>query len=289
MSNSSIERQITLHKKFAEKYYNVIKENLLCRKYNELWNKTLLNLAPQLQPSANVLEIMCGTGNLLFVLSKNNENIFGLDLSMDMLNFAKLKLSSPPPPTIHNQDAYESRDILTNTETHATPFRLIAGDVCKLPFKKESFDVVFCRAGLHHIPQLNECFFAIKQTIKQGGYFIFSEACNDLWIIRKLREKIYKKLDFFDEETEKGLITNEVKKILFTSGFKVEKIEKLGHLAYSIVSLVYTVNVDFLNKLTNNRLISSLLIKVDQFLYRFKIPVLRNWGTIVNFRCKVTR
>ena len=46
---------------------------------------------------------------------------------------------------------------------------VIQGDVYKLPFKKASFDFVYCLGVLQHTPDVERSFLALAQQVKSGG------------------------------------------------------------------------------------------------------------------------
>ena len=52
----------------------------------------------------------------------------------------------------------------------------ILGNILYLPFKENSFDAIFARAILHHVPEkLDKCLGEIKRTIKNEGLILIEE------------------------------------------------------------------------------------------------------------------
>lgn len=103
----------------------------------------LLNLKKT--TNLNILSIGCGTGIFESILLDDGYNVFGIDLSINLLkkcNFKKAK-----------------------------------ADCIKLPFKDKSFDNILCAAILHHVPvTLHES--AIKEfsrTLKSNGKLLIFE------------------------------------------------------------------------------------------------------------------
>jgi len=110
--------------------------------------KLLGNIIQRLNPAAkSILEIACGTGNILGLLSKNYE-VTGLDLSPKMLDIARFKL-----PNV----------------------RFIEGDMSKfeLGFK---YDAILCIFdSINHLvdfAQWESTFDRVKAHLSDGGVFI---------------------------------------------------------------------------------------------------------------------
>jgi GT2 family glycosyltransferase/SAM-dependent methyltransferase len=51
----------------------------------------------------------------------------------------------------------------------------ICSDACRLPFKDESFEFVFCFQTLHHFATIAPLLDEIKRILKPGGHFFFAE------------------------------------------------------------------------------------------------------------------
>ena len=62
---------------------------------------------------------------------------------------------------------------------------VVQGDVYKLPFKRPSFDIVYCLGVLQHTPDVRRAFLALPEHVKGGGRFAFDVypklALNALW------------------------------------------------------------------------------------------------------------
>lgn len=100
-----------------------------------------------LQPTKKILDVATGTGALAYELAKLGHDVIGIDLSPEMLNQAKKKLTPKLKLT----------------------FQLADGT--KLPFKDNSFDVTTISWGIHDMPYeigikvLEE----MKQVTKKDG------------------------------------------------------------------------------------------------------------------------
>lgn len=126
----------------------------------------LLNLSPE----NRVLEISAGTGKdsqlILKRLSEKGELIC-LDVSPDMLYYAKQKLSK------------------FNNYTEA-----ISGSACNLPFEDNSFDSLYCFAGVGHFPSIEKGLSEMARVVKPGGKVVFCEKNVPLWLRKTTYGKI---------------------------------------------------------------------------------------------------
>ena len=89
-----------------------------------------------------LLDLGCGTGSFAKRLSKKYK-VVGIDISSEEIKVASKN---------------------SNSEQY------IIGDIEKLPFKRNSFDIVFIGGVLHHCPQiLNSVIKEISSILKKGG------------------------------------------------------------------------------------------------------------------------
>ena len=100
----------------------------------------LLNLI-QAAGAERVLEVGCGTGHWLPILQGQGE-IIGLDQSMGMLRKAV---------------------------DQGGKFSLIQGDADQLPFRSNSFDLVFCVNALHHFKYPSVFITQAYELLKENG------------------------------------------------------------------------------------------------------------------------
>ncbi len=93
----------------------------------------------------NILEAGCGTGYWLKKLSGQDVSVFGLDYSFPMLSKAKSKWKL---------------------------FKLVNADACALPFKKSSFDFIFCVNSFHHFPEKTNFLEGAFKALKTKGEIV---------------------------------------------------------------------------------------------------------------------
>jgi ubiquinone/menaquinone biosynthesis C-methylase UbiE len=155
---------------FARNYYkgiaNTYDENvdITFKLYNEdeLTVRNYMIDLLDLKPDSKVLEVSSGTGKdseqILKRLNDKGE-LFCLDISPDMLSFAKEKLSSFP------------------TKTEA-----VSGTACELPFEDDSFDCLYCFAGVGHFPSVKKGLAEMARVVKPGGKVVFCEKNVPQWL-----------------------------------------------------------------------------------------------------------
>lgn len=163
---------------FARQYYKGIAStydlnvDITFRLYNEdelTVRNSMIDLL-QLKPDNRVLEVSAGTGKdselILKQLSKDGA-LFCVDLSPDMLFHAKSKI--------------ENDRIFTE---------LISASACNLPFDDNSFDALYCFAGIGHFPSIEMGLSEMARVVRPGGKVVFCEKNVPLW----LRETTYGKI-----------------------------------------------------------------------------------------------
>lgn len=109
------------------------------------WKRRLIRLAA-LRPSDRVLDLACGTGDLVFAAAPHVRRAVGLDVTLRMLQLAAGKDSREPK---------------------AVSF--VAGDMLALPFPPGSFDVVTTGYGLRNVPDLDRALAEIQRVLVPGG------------------------------------------------------------------------------------------------------------------------
>lgn len=103
--------------------------------------KKLIAIAENLKPG-KILEVGCGTGHWLNLLSKYSTQLYGADYSTGMLNIAK-----------------KSNDILN----------VVNADANKLPFHGNSFDLILCINAIHHFANKKSFIDNISSLLKPNG------------------------------------------------------------------------------------------------------------------------
>ena len=128
------------------KYYEYIRSNKKYTKlFNRHWYKTMAN--KHLKKSDLVLDNGCGNGSFAnFFKGK----VIGVDISEEMLKFAAKRM------------------------------KVKKGSSENLPFKNETFNVVFCRSTLHHLKNPKKAIDEMQRVLKPNGKIIVSEPISNI-------------------------------------------------------------------------------------------------------------
>lgn len=109
-------------------------------------------------PEVRILDVSCGTGELLLSLRKQGKkNLFGIDLSEKMLEKAREKFLTEGQRKIP-QEVY-----------------LQLADVVKLPFPDHCFDYVLSTEAFHHYPNQQKALEEMKRIVKNGGIVVITD------------------------------------------------------------------------------------------------------------------
>jgi SAM-dependent methyltransferase len=134
-------------------------KTMLERDYNypssALWRAIELDLLSKLEYPANcsILDLGCGDGYLSRCLfhSKNLQVTSGIDISKRYILKAKRNDRNP--------QIYKSLQV---------------ADTRNLPFKDQTFDIVFSNCVMEHIPDLQDALCEVSRVLKNGGNFILT-------------------------------------------------------------------------------------------------------------------
>ena len=158
----------------------------------------------------SLLDIGCGTGYLIDMLSKEHDCRFvGLDLSPEMVKQAQNK-------NIKNAEFIEGRSD-------------------ELPFENNTFDIVTCSQSFHHYPETDEPMQEAKRVLKEGGLYILSDTgCGPFKILGvKVDSFIYRHFSntgdcniSYMEKTVKDMERN---------GFEIIKAEKVTKFIFTVI------------------------------------------------------
>lgn len=147
----------------------------------------------------NILDIGCGTGELLYMINKKGLNLYGIDLSDKMIEKAKKKL-----------------------QNHAN---LTIGDSENLPYKDNKFDIIICNDSFHHYPNPMKALKEMNIVLKKGGKIIIGD-CYQPIIFRQIMNMFIK---FSKEGDVKIYSKKEFTKMLKKFNFKNIKYKKINN------------------------------------------------------------
>lgn len=104
-----------------------------------------INLNPKDTKGSLLLDAGCGSGRLTFELTKYNPKIvYGIDIH-SAINLVQKKYKN-----IHN-------------------LKILRADIFHLPFKKNTFDLVWCNGVIHHTCDPYLAFQKLAEVVKPGG------------------------------------------------------------------------------------------------------------------------
>jgi len=107
------------------------------------WKERLISLA-RITSDDDVLDLACGTGDILFAAARKARSAVGLDLTLQMLQLAAVKPSRADTP-------------------------LVGGDMLALPFVGSRFTVVTIGYGLRNVPDIEQAIGEIHRVLAPGG------------------------------------------------------------------------------------------------------------------------
>ena len=100
----------------------------------------------------DVLDAACGTGRYAFLLAQSGARVCGLDASEEMLAEARRK-----------------------AEQLGLSVDLRLGDVARLPFSDDSFDLAICALAFCHLPDIRPAVAELARVLRPRGRLIVSD------------------------------------------------------------------------------------------------------------------
>lgn len=135
------------------------------RLLRSLQKKALAELRPE--PSDRVLDVACGTGELLAQIAPRVERAIGVDISPGMLEIARSR-----HPDID--------------------FRVGPSDA--LPFADGEFTALVCTTALHHFPEPQRSLDEMARVLGPGGRVVIGDMCRDA-PVSKLADPLFRRFE----------------------------------------------------------------------------------------------
>ncbi|MEI6596849.1 MAG: class I SAM-dependent methyltransferase [bacterium] len=239
----------------VKRNYEEIADDFNTTRKKYLWPE-LIKLAESVKGGDKILDAGCGNGRLVEAFRNKKINYLGVDSSEKLIESARknyVREIASSPSTASRNDKWAVADIL---------------ELDKL--SEKDFDYIFCIAVLHHLPGEDLRLKALKQMknkLKPGGKIIITVW--NLWNQEKFIKLIFKyglfrllgknlpvgevgNLDFgdilFDWKNKDGerisrryyhaFTKNQLKKLAFSAGFKIEKLYKDKYNYYLVLARV---------------------------------------------------
>ncbi len=171
--NALVGEHISLMKKDSEnKFYKVILETpFLLKLTGDVKNKKVLDLG-------------CGPGIHAKILTKKGAKLTGIDSSVVSINLARKE---------------------------APQAEFFIGDIEKLPFNSEEFDIVFSAMVIGHLKNWDKVFNEVHRVLKKKGIFVFSNYNPFKEVVKKnkWKGKVFRVIEnYFDEKVFYGIWGN---------------------------------------------------------------------------------
>lgn len=126
---------------------------------DKLWRKKTIGIC-SLEKNDRVLDLCCGTGQMIKYICKEvgkDTEVTGLDFNEEMINAGNERLAQ-------TLEGYK--------------YKLIQGDVMKLPFEDNSFNCVTIAFGLRNAPDKMKALKEMYRVVKPGGKVVCLELSN---------------------------------------------------------------------------------------------------------------
>eukprot|EP01132_Coremiostelium_polycephalum_P006159 gene6159-7671_t len=107
-----------------------------------------------LLPGQKVMDVGCGAGKDLSRLEsmvESNGEVFGIDISREMVECAKVRMS------------------------HLPNVKVICGDACHIPMENDYLDAVRCERLLQHIPSPDDVITEMVRITRDGGKIVITD------------------------------------------------------------------------------------------------------------------
>jgi len=132
--------------KLSKRYDDRLFSNLMVKKVEKI-----IRIA-KIKNNSKILEIGCGTGILLNILSNNKSlKLYGIDLTKEMLDEAKIKLKN-------------KASLILCSVRHIKRY-----------FNQNYFDYIMLEDVFHHLPEHKKVIKDISLLLKKGGKLVISD------------------------------------------------------------------------------------------------------------------
>ena len=176
----------------------------------------------------DLLDCGCGPAPMLTLLHKKypEKHYTGIDLTPEMIEVAKAK----------GMEGVE----------------LVVGDCEKLPFPKESFDVVICSQSFHHYPNVQDFFNSVYRVLRPGGRLILRDMTMNTAIARWFCNYIEIPIVNLTGHGDVHVYgREEVKRLCNNAGLVMELFEKRGFCRLHCVARKPVSSGDYINSERN--------------------------------------
>jgi SAM-dependent methyltransferase len=183
---NKIEQQREHFENISEKYYSSrqIGSHLLLK--DLLWNYFFKDKPFLKKGTLKVLEPMCGYAEGKDILERH----LGIKIIYSGFDY--------------------SRNLVEKVRALHPALDVVEMDITKfVPLSK--YDLIIIIGGLHHVPfHVDAVLDSLHGALNDDGYFIYFEPTHNNILFKKIRERIYRKNAFFDNDTERAFELDQI-------------------------------------------------------------------------------
>jgi len=234
-------KEIEVQDRVAVEYEQIRYQDKYAKQYHNWWTEQML---AEVSTEGNILDNGCGIGHLFEKIPGNR--VVGLDLSKEMLRCAAKRSD-----------------------------RLVLGNSQDLPFQDNSFNLVFCRSLLHHLPQPELAVREMHRVLKSKGEIVLVDTNTSLLSV--LPRMLANRGKHFSEE-HKNLSYSVLKRILGPH-FSIDKVSYFGYVAYPLLGFPDLVTV--FKYIPFKPVAASVLMCLDKFLSHVPLVRTQSWGILI--------
>jgi ubiquinone/menaquinone biosynthesis C-methylase UbiE len=132
------------------------------------WKARLLALA-RIRATDRVLDLACGTGDILLGAALSAKRAVGLDLTLRMLQLAAMRTGGLQPSGTRVTSGDGVPVAAGGLQASGARPDLVCGDMVALPFGSAQFDVVTIGYGLRNVPDLPQALREIHRVLAPAG------------------------------------------------------------------------------------------------------------------------
>lgn len=148
------------------------------------------------EEGGKLLDVGCGNGNILYRLVNGRRELYGIDLSKNMVEESRKRLKG---------DA----DIK-------------AADAEHIPYNDDTFDILICNASFHHYPHPQKVLMEMKRVLKNGGKLLIGEE----YMIQPFRALMNFSFHFSNSGDFRIYDKHELVKMLKVNGFEISEVKR---------------------------------------------------------------
>jgi SAM-dependent methyltransferase len=175
-----IEKQREHFESISNKYYSARQTSNHLHIKSLMWNYFFEDKGYLKKQNIKVLEPMCGYGEGKKII----EGHLGIRFQYEGFDY--------------------SDTLIETIKTNNPLLNVYTQDVTKFN-PSDKYDIIILIGGLHHVPDYtSEVLKKLSAALNDGGYFINYEPTQNNFILKGVRNRIYKKNSLFDNETERA-------------------------------------------------------------------------------------